>query len=126
MRASSLFSSALGDDVVAHHILPSASLVGRTWCVAARPISQAASAHLAPSASSRKHITASSSLALASTAFSELFMKGGMAVHEGDMPTALYWLQQAAKVDPKNEQCKKMVARLEGLGIEPKEPPSIE
>ena len=57
--------------------------------------------------------------------FSELFTKGGMAVHEGDMPTALYWLQQAAKVDPNNAQCQKMVARLEGLGIEPKEPPSV-
>jgi major membrane immunogen (membrane-anchored lipoprotein) len=58
--------------------------------------------------------------------FDELFTKGGMAVQDGDMPTALYYFKQALIVDPANEQTKKMVAKFEMLGIQPQEPGAVD
>lgn len=49
-----------------------------------------------------------------------------MAIHEGNMGTALYYFQAALRVDPNNEQTKKMVAKLESKGIEPTQPESSE
>ena len=58
--------------------------------------------------------------------FSELFAKGGMAIHDGDMGRALYWFQQALKVDPSNDQTRKMVDKLVAVGTQPSMPDADE
>ena len=52
-------------------------------------------------------------------AFDEVFSKGGVCIQDGDMPGALGYFQQALEIDPTNEQTKKMVKKLQMLGIEP-------
>ena len=55
--------------------------------------------------------------AAAKQIFVELMTKGGMAVQEGEMGLALGYFKKALELQPEAEQTKKMVLRLETLGI---------
>ena len=54
--------------------------------------------------------------------FDEVFQNGGKAIQDGDMARALFYFKQALAIDPKNAQTKKMVNKLELLGIVPVDP----